>query len=52
MPQVVAVQVWHWMTNYQNGVINYVLTELHFGDYFQHDWYGTTFSQLTHRDAR
>src|SRR6266481_3585215 len=34
------------MTNYQNGVINYVLTKLHFGDFFHHDWYGTTFSQL------
>jgi N,N'-diacetylchitobiose transport system permease protein len=46
MPQVVAVQVWYWMTNFQNGVVNYVLTTLHFGNYFQHDWYGTTFSQL------
>src|SRR6478752_6170763 len=47
MPQVVAVQVWYWMTNYQNGVVNWIFTELHFGDYFQHDWYATTFSQLT-----
>jgi N,N'-diacetylchitobiose transport system permease protein len=47
MPPVVAVQVWNWMTNYQNGVINYVLTELHVGDYFHHDWYATTFSQLS-----
>ena len=47
MPQVVAVQVWQWMTNYQNGVISYVLTELHFGDYYHHDWYGSTFSQLS-----
>ena len=47
MPQVVAVQVWYWMTNYQNGVVNYVLTELHVGDFFQHDWYATTFSQLS-----
>jgi N,N'-diacetylchitobiose transport system permease protein len=46
MPPVVAVQVWNWMTNYQNGVFNYVLTELHFGNYFHHDWYATTFSQL------
>src|SRR5712691_4713131 len=46
MPQVVAVQVWYWMTNYQNGVVNYVLTQLHLGNYFQHDWYATTFSQL------
>ena len=52
MPAVVAVQVWYWMTNYQNGVLNYALTQLHLGDYFQHDWYATTFSQLAHGDAR
>ncbi len=46
MPPVVAVQVWFWMTNFQNGVLNYILTELHLGDFFQHDWYGTTFSKL------
>ena len=46
MPVVVAVQIWYWMTDYQNGVVNYVLTELHVGDYFQHDWYATTFSKL------
>lgn len=46
MPPVVAVQVWNWMTNSQNGVVNYVLTELHFGNYFQHNWYVTPFSQL------
>jgi N,N'-diacetylchitobiose transport system permease protein len=46
MPAVVAVQVWYWMTNFQNGILNYVLTELGAGDYFQHDWYGSPFSQL------
>jgi N,N'-diacetylchitobiose transport system permease protein len=46
MPTVVAVQVWYWMTNYENGVVNYLLTQLHVGDYFHHDWYATTFSQL------
>jgi len=46
MPQVVAVQVWYWMTNFQNGVVNYVLTQLHIGNYFQHDWYASTFSAL------
>jgi N,N'-diacetylchitobiose transport system permease protein len=45
MPQVVAVQVWAWMTNSQNGVLNYILTELHVGNYFQHNWYETTLSQ-------
>jgi N,N'-diacetylchitobiose transport system permease protein len=46
MPAVVAVQIWKWMTNYQNGVVNYVLTRVGVGDYQQHDWYATTFSQL------
>jgi N,N'-diacetylchitobiose transport system permease protein len=46
MPAVVAVQVWFWMTNFQNGILNYVLTELRIGDYSQHNWYGTSFSQL------
>ena len=47
MPPVVAVQVWLWMTNSENGVLNYALTKLHVGDYFQHDWYATSFSQLS-----
>jgi N,N'-diacetylchitobiose transport system permease protein len=46
MPVVVAVQVWSWMTNYENGVLNYALTELHVGNYDQHDWLGTPTSQL------
>jgi N,N'-diacetylchitobiose transport system permease protein len=47
MPVVVAVQVWYWMTNFENGVVNYVLSQLHLGDFYQHDWYATTFSQLS-----
>jgi N,N'-diacetylchitobiose transport system permease protein len=46
MPVVVAVQVWYWMTNYENGVLTYVLSTLHLQG-SQHDWYATTFSQLT-----
>jgi N,N'-diacetylchitobiose transport system permease protein len=46
MPPVVAVQVWQWMTNSENGILNYILTKLGF-DYFQHNWYETTLSQYT-----
>ena len=46
MPPVVAVQVWYWMTNFDNGILNHVLTQLHVGDFSQHDWYATTFSKL------
>ena len=45
MPPVVAVQVWNWMTNLQNGVLNYTLTQLGIGNYFQHNWYASTASQ-------
>ena len=47
MPVVVAVQIFYWMTNFENGVVNYILTQLQLGDFSQHDWYGTTFSQLS-----
>jgi N,N'-diacetylchitobiose transport system permease protein len=46
MPAVVAVQIWYWMTDFQNGILNHLLTQLHVGDYAQHDWYETTFSKL------
>jgi N,N'-diacetylchitobiose transport system permease protein len=45
MPPVVAVQVWSWMTNPQNGVLNYALTQLHVGNFFQHNWYQSTPSE-------
>ena len=47
MPVVVAVQVWIWMTNFENGVLNYALSQLHVGNFYHHDWSQTTFSQLT-----
>jgi N,N'-diacetylchitobiose transport system permease protein len=47
MPVVVAVQVFYWMTNFENGVLNYILTQLQLGDFFHHDWYATTFSSLS-----
>ena len=46
MPAVVAVQVLYWMTNFQNGVVNHILTQLRLGDFEQHDWYATTFWKL------
>ena len=29
MPVVVAVQVFYWMTNFENGVLTYLLPQLH-----------------------
>jgi N,N'-diacetylchitobiose transport system permease protein len=45
MPAVVAVQVFYWMTNFQNGILNYVLAQVGLGAE-QQDWYATTFSKL------
>jgi N,N'-diacetylchitobiose transport system permease protein len=45
MPAVVAVQVFYWMTNFQNGVLNYVFAQVGLGAE-QHDWYATAFSKL------
>ena len=46
MPVVVAVQLWYWMTNFENGVVNYLLTKLGVGDFIQHDWYASPTSAL------
>jgi N,N'-diacetylchitobiose transport system permease protein len=45
MPVVVAVQVFYWMTNFENGVLNYLAAELHLVG-TNHDWYGTPTSSL------
>jgi N,N'-diacetylchitobiose transport system permease protein len=45
MPVVVAVQVFYWMTNFENGVLTYILSEIHLADR-SHDWYGTPTSSL------
>jgi N,N'-diacetylchitobiose transport system permease protein len=42
MPVVVAAQLWLWMTNYENGVVNYLFTELHFGNFIQYDWFANS----------
>jgi N,N'-diacetylchitobiose transport system permease protein len=42
MPVVVAAQLWLWMTDYENGVINYLFTKLHFGNFVQHDWFANS----------
>jgi N,N'-diacetylchitobiose transport system permease protein len=38
-PVVVTVDIWQWMFDYEFGVINYLLTQLHFGNYIHHNWF-------------
>jgi N,N'-diacetylchitobiose transport system permease protein len=38
-PVVVAVTIFRWMVDYEFGVLNWTLTELHFGDFLNKDWF-------------
>src|SRR3954471_23564574 len=46
MPVVVAVPVFFWRAKFENGVLPYVLAQLHLTKP-NHDWYGTTLSSLS-----
>jgi N,N'-diacetylchitobiose transport system permease protein len=39
MPPVVAVNIWYWMVDYEFGVLNWTLTQLHLGNFTHHDWF-------------
>jgi N,N'-diacetylchitobiose transport system permease protein len=38
-PVVVTVDIWQWMFDYEFGVVNYALTQLHIGNYLHHNWF-------------
>jgi N,N'-diacetylchitobiose transport system permease protein len=38
-PVVVAVDVWRWLVDSQFGLVNWVLAELHIGNFVHHDWF-------------
>jgi N,N'-diacetylchitobiose transport system permease protein len=38
-PVIVTVDIWQWMFDYEFGVINYALTQLHLGNYIHHNWF-------------
>jgi N,N'-diacetylchitobiose transport system permease protein len=38
IPTVTATQVWMWLFDRDFGVVNWVLTSLHVGDFHQHSW--------------
>jgi N,N'-diacetylchitobiose transport system permease protein len=46
-PVVVAVAVWSWMTDFEFGVANWLLTYLHIGNFNHHDWFASTLSGWT-----
>jgi N,N'-diacetylchitobiose transport system permease protein len=38
-PVIVTVDIWQWMFDYEFGVINYLLTQLHAGNFLHHNWF-------------
>jgi N,N'-diacetylchitobiose transport system permease protein len=49
-PVVVAVTLFRWMVDFEFGVLNWTLTELHFGDFINKDWFAdpkTGFAVIT-----
>jgi N,N'-diacetylchitobiose transport system permease protein len=42
-PVIVAIDVWQWMFDYEFGVINYLLTQLHAGNFIHHNWFDNPF---------
>ena len=38
-PVIVSVDIWQWMFDYEFGVINYLLTQLHLGNFIHHNWF-------------
>ena len=46
-PVIVTVDIWQWMFDYEFGVVNYVLTQLHVGNYIHHNWFDDSLQGLT-----
>jgi len=38
-PVIVSVDIWQWMFDYEFGVMNYLLTQLHVGNFIHHNWF-------------
>jgi len=38
-PVIVAIDIWQWMFDYEFGVVNYLLTALHAGNFIHHNWF-------------
>jgi N,N'-diacetylchitobiose transport system permease protein len=46
MPVIVAVDIWRWMVDFEFGVLNWTLTELHLGNFLHHDWFDNPWTGL------
>jgi N,N'-diacetylchitobiose transport system permease protein len=39
IPPIVAINVWQWMVDFEFGVLNWTLTNLHLGNFIHHNWF-------------
>jgi N,N'-diacetylchitobiose transport system permease protein len=39
IPPIVAINIWQWMVDFEFGVLNWTLTELHVGNFIHHNWF-------------
>jgi N,N'-diacetylchitobiose transport system permease protein len=46
-PVIVTVDIWQWMFDYEFGVINYLLTRLHLGNFIHHNWFDNPLQGFT-----
>ena len=42
-PVIVAIDIWQWMFDYEFGVVNYLLTQIHAGNFIHHNWFDNPF---------
>jgi ABC-type glycerol-3-phosphate transport system permease component len=38
-PVIVAIDIWQWMFDFEFGIVNYVLTQIHAGNFIHHNWF-------------
>ena len=46
-PVIVTVDIWQWMFDYEFGIVNYLLTQLHLGNFIHHNWFDNPFQGWT-----
>jgi N,N'-diacetylchitobiose transport system permease protein len=46
-PVIVSVDIWQWMFDYEFGIINYLLTKAHLGNFIHHNWFDNPIQGFT-----
>jgi N,N'-diacetylchitobiose transport system permease protein len=39
IPRIVGINIWQWMVDFEFGVLNWTLTQLHIGNFIHHNWF-------------